>query len=66
MSRRLLRAYHPDGVSLAAFSLQTGVRVGQLAHYCRLGRIEGARFDLVLWQWRIHAPARLVLTGRKP
>lgn len=64
MSRRQLSAYKPDGISLAALSLQTGLRVGQLAHYCRLGRIEGAVFDRVLWQWRIYPPARLVLTGR--
>jgi len=64
MSRRQLRAYHVDGVSLAAFSMQTGLRVGQLAHYCRLGRIDGARFDRVLWAWRICPPAKLVLTGR--
>jgi hypothetical protein len=49
------------GVSLSAFSLQTGIRVGQLAHYCRIGRIEGARFNRTLWQWRIHSPARLVM-----
>jgi hypothetical protein len=65
MSRRQLVAYQVEGVSLSTFSLQTGIRVGQLSHYCRLGRIEGARFDRVLWQWRIHAPAKLILTGRK-
>ena len=64
MSRRQLLAHHPEGVSLATFSRQTGIRVGQLAHYCRLGRIEGAQFDRVLWQWRIHSPAKLLLTGR--
>ena len=53
------------GVSLVAFSLQSGVRVDQLLYYCRKGRIEGARFDRALWQWRIHAPAKL-LTGRLP
>jgi len=57
---------HPlQGVSLVTFSLQTGVRVGQLAHYCRLGRIEGARFDRTLWHWRIYPPAKLVM-GSQP
>lgn len=50
-----------QGVSLVTFSLRTGVRVGQLAHYCRIGRIEGAQFDRTLWQWRIHSPARLIM-----
>lgn len=49
------------GVSLSTFSERTGVRVGQLAHYCRIGRIEGARFDRKLWQWRIYPPAKLLL-----
>lgn len=53
------------GISLVAFSKMTGIRTGQLAHYCRLGRIEGAKFDRVLWQWRIYPPAKLVLTGGK-
>ena len=51
-----------NGMSLFAFAEKTGIRIGQLLHYCRIGRIEGARFDRMLWQWRIHAPARL-LTG---
>lgn len=50
------------GMSLQTFAEKTGIRIGQLAHYCRTGRIEGARFDRKLWQWRIYAPARL-LTG---
>jgi hypothetical protein len=53
-----------QGISLLAFSSQTGIRVGQLAHYCRIGRIQGARFNRILWQWRIHAPAKLVIGGR--
>jgi hypothetical protein len=62
-----LRSAHlpAPGVSLPAFSLQSGVSVDLLLHYCRKGRIEGARFDRTLWQWRIHAPAKL-LTGRLP
>lgn len=51
--------------SLDAFSRITGIRKSQLLHYCRKGRIEGAKFDHVLWQWRIYPPARLV-TGRQP
>lgn len=51
------------GMSLQAFSAQTGIRVGQLAHYCRTGRIEGAKFDPYLWQWRIYPPARLLTGG---
>lgn len=51
------------GVSLQAFSAQTGIRVGQLAHYCRTGRIEGAKFEPYLWQWRIYPPARLHTGG---
>lgn len=53
------------GVSLATFSLQSGVRVEQLAHYCRLGRIQGALFSRTLWQWRIYPPAKLVM-GKLP
>lgn len=54
----------PQGLSLLAFSLRTGIRKGQLLYYCRKGRIEGARFHRDLWQWRIHAPARLLIGGR--
>lgn len=52
------------GVSLGSFALQTGIRPAQLLYYCRKGRIDGARFDRTLWQWRIYAPAKLI-TGRQ-
>ncbi|OIQ87533.1 hypothetical protein GALL_305830 [mine drainage metagenome] len=55
------KAASAPGVSLSTFSQRTGVRVEQLLHYCRVGRIEGARFDHKLWQWRIHAPAKLIV-----
>lgn len=64
MSKLPNDSHQPHGISLATLSLQTGVRKGQLAHYCRIGRIEGARFDRSLWQWRIYPPAKLIM-GRQ-
>ena len=63
MSFRYL--HHPEnGVSLDTFSRMTGIRKGQLEYYCRKGRIEGARFNRTIWQWRIFFPARLI-TGKQ-
>jgi len=53
---------HPQkGISLDTFSRMTGIRKSQLEHYCRKGRIGGARFDRVLRQWRIFPPAKLIM-----
>ena len=52
------------GISLEEFSSQTGIRKALLLHYCRKGRIEGALFDRISWQWRIHAPVRFI-TGKQ-
>ena len=53
------------GMSVGTFAHVSGLSKGQIVHYCRKGRIEGAKFDRVTWQWRIYSPARLLLGCRK-
>ena len=39
-----------------SYAAAHGLRVGQVIHYCRTGKISGARFDRDLWQWVLHPP----------
>lgn len=55
----------PQLVSLETLAARSGIRIGQLLHYCRNGQIEGAHFDRTLWHWRIQTPVRFII-GRKP
>lgn len=64
-----MRKYEPSvvkhqqqGVSLRAFSEQTGIREGQLRHYIRKGLIIGARQHPLTKKWWIYPPAKLVLS----
>ncbi|MBI5917898.1 MAG: hypothetical protein HY849_00780 [Nitrosomonadales bacterium] len=61
MSDRLHQQH--AGITLAAFSVQTGVSENQLLKYARAGRIIGARKHPLTKKWTIYPPARL-LTGR--
>ena len=63
MSNLLPVKHQQEGVSLATFSLTTGVSVRRLLHYCHLGRIIGARKHPLTKKWWIYPPAKLV-TGR--
>jgi len=55
--------HQQDGMSIAAFSLLTGVSVKQLLKYAKAGRIIGARKNPLSKKWWIYPPAKL-LTGR--
>lgn len=55
--------HQQQGVSLLAFSEQTGIRLKQLLHYCRKGQIIGARKHPLTKKWWIYPPAKLVLSG---
>jgi len=63
MSILLPVRHQQEGVSLATFSLTSGVSVKSLLRYCRLGRIIGARKHPLTKKWWIYPPAKL-LTGR--
>jgi hypothetical protein len=52
-----------QGVSLATFSLTTGVSVRQLQKYAQAGRIIGARKHPLTKKWWVYPPAKLY-TGR--
>ena len=43
------------------FASEHGLRPGQVEHYCRTGRIPGARFDRVLWNWVLYPPVKLLV-----
>lgn len=49
------------GVLARNFALSHGLRIEQVVHYCRTGRIAGARFDRVLWQWVLFPPVKLLI-----
>lgn len=55
--------HQQQGVSLRAFSEQTGIREKQLLHYARKGQIIGARKHPLTKKWWIYPPAKLVLSG---
>ena len=63
MSQLLPAKHQQQGVSLAAFSLVTGVSAAQLQRYAKAGRIIGARKHPLTKKWWIYPPAKL-LTGR--
>jgi hypothetical protein len=63
MSKLLPVKHQQEGVSLATFSLITGVSVKQLRKYVLNGRIIGARKHPLTKKWWIYPPAKL-LTGR--
>lgn len=44
-----------------SFAVSHGLRVGQVIHYCRTGKIAGARFDRELWQWVVYPPFKLMI-----
>jgi hypothetical protein len=52
------------GMTAATFAKLAGLSKGQVVYYCQKGRIDGAKFDRITWQWRIYPPARL-LTGSR-
>lgn len=43
-----------------SFAVSHGLRVSQVIRYCESGKIPGARFDRVLWQWVLYPPIKLV------
>ena len=52
--------YQQQGVSLLAFSEQTGVSVQQLQKLAKAGRIIGARKHPLTKKWWVYPPAKLV------
>ncbi|MBX3617479.1 hypothetical protein [Nitrosomonas sp.] len=44
-----------------SFAASHGLSVGQFIHYCRTGKITGARFDRHLWQWVVYPPCKLLI-----
>lgn len=56
--------HQQQGVSIATFSLMTGVSVKRLLHYAKLGRIIGARKHPLTKKWWIYPPAKLLM-GRQ-
>ncbi|MEQ1720354.1 MAG: hypothetical protein ABL887_04490 [Nitrosomonas sp.] len=44
-----------------SYAVAYGLRVGQVIHYCRTGKISGARFDRDLWQWVLYPPIKLLI-----
>ena len=56
--------HQQEGVTVETFSRLTGIRVGQLMHYIRLGRILGARKHPLTRKWMIYPPAKLA-SGRQ-
>ena len=44
-----------------SFAVSHGLRVGQVIHYCRTGKIAGARFDRELWQWVVYPPFKFLI-----
>ena len=49
------------GLSVRTFAERNGMRVSQVIHFCRLGRLTGARKHPYTKQWWIYPPAKLVL-----
>lgn len=52
--------HQQQGVSLLAFSEQTGVSVQQLQKLAKAGRIIGARKHPLTKKWWVYPPAKLV------
>lgn len=44
-----------------SFAVSHGLRIEQVIRYCETGRIPGARFDRVLWQWVLYPPVKLLI-----
>ena len=44
-----------------SYAIAHGLRVGQVIHYCRTGKIIDARFDRDLWQWVLYPPVKLLI-----
>ncbi|MBX3631211.1 MAG: hypothetical protein KF908_15175 [Nitrosomonas sp.] len=42
------------------FAESHGIRIDRFIHYCETGRVSGARFDKVLWQWVVYLPVKLL------
>ena len=61
MSKQNPVMHQQKGVSLRAFSEQTGIREGQLLHYIHKGQILGARKHPLTKKWWVYPPAKLVL-----
>ena len=52
---------YQNGLSLRQFSEQTGLREAQLQHYCRTGKIIGARKHPLTKKWWIYPPASFAM-----
>jgi hypothetical protein len=51
----------PNGaVSVNTFADRLGLSVGKIQHYCRIGRILGARQHPLTKRWWIYPPAKLL------
>ena len=61
MSNILPVKHQQEGVSVATFARQSGLRESQILYYIRRGRIIGARRHPLTKKWWIYPPAKLVL-----
>lgn len=52
---------HQSGLSLRQFAELTGLREAQLQHYCRAGKIIGARKHPLTKKWWIYPPATFAM-----
>jgi hypothetical protein len=44
-----------------SFAIRHGFSVEQIIRYCETGKIQGACFDRILWQWVLYPPVRLLI-----
>lgn len=65
MSLLLPVKHQQEGVSIATFSLTSGVSEKQLLKYARAGRIVGARKHPLTKKWWVYPPAQ-ILKGWRP
>lgn len=52
------------GLSLRAFAERHGLSVQRMQHYCRQGKVFGARLHPLTKQWWIYPPAKLLCQPR--
>ncbi len=59
--KQLNEARSSNPVLARSFAISRGLRIAQVIRYCERGKIPGARFDRVLWQWVVYPPVKLLI-----
>lgn len=57
---------HQDGIPLRRFAEQIGVSERCLLHWCKTGKVVGARKHPLTKKWTIYPPAKLALDSLYP